>query len=116
MITYDTYLGEVRISEDYFAKLIGNAVASCYGVSSMIPSKKQWVLSKVLRKELKDTGIKVRGNSRSVIVDLHISAAYGLNFNAISKSIIHKVTYVVEEATGITVERVIVHIDRMNVE
>ena len=116
MITLDTYLGEIRIGEEYFSKLIGNAVSSCYGVASMIPSKSQWVLSKVFKKNVQDCCIKVKGSSKSIVVDLHISAAYGLNLNAISKSIIHKVSYVVEEATGITVERVVVHIDRMIAE
>ena len=37
MIRYETRLGSVEISNEYFAKLIGNAVASCYGVRAMVP-------------------------------------------------------------------------------
>ena len=36
MITYETRLGKVEIAIDYFARLIGDAVTSCYGVSSMV--------------------------------------------------------------------------------
>ena len=41
---------------------------------------------------------------------------YGLNISAISNSIVHKVKYTVEEATGISVAKVLVHVDRMNEE
>ena len=37
MISYETRLGEIKISYEYLAKLIGNAVTSCYGVVGMAP-------------------------------------------------------------------------------
>ena len=55
----------------------------------------------------------MRGDRQSIVVDLHICVVYGLNIAAISKSIINKVTYVVEDATGIKVEKVIVHVEQM---
>lgn len=117
MINYETHLGQVSISQRYFERLIGSAVSSCYGVTSMVPNRGiQWWRSKLLKRRFADTGIRVRGNSRSIVVDLHITVMYGLNINAISKSIVNKVTYIVEDATGIRVEKVIVHVDRMNEE
>ena len=116
MILYESHLGTVRISENYLAKLIGNAVSSCYGVTNMVPKGAQWVRSKLLMKRtFADTGIQVRGN-KPLTVDLHISVMHGLNISAISNSIVHKVKYTVEEATGISVARVRVHVDRMNEE
>lgn len=114
MIIFETPLGEIRISQHYFARLIGSAVSSCYGVTSMVPRGRQWIRSKLYRRRFEDTGIKVSGTSRSLQVDLHISVTYGLNINAISRSIVNKVTYIVEEATGIKVDKVMVHVDRMN--
>jgi uncharacterized alkaline shock family protein YloU len=58
-----------------------------------------------------DTGIKVIGNTDSISVELHIVVTYGMNINAIAASITEKVKYVVKEATGIEVEKVIVKID-----
>lgn len=116
MINYETHLGEVCISQRYFEKLIGSAVSSCYGVSSMVPKGVQWWRSKLFKRSFDDTGIRVRGNSRSIVVDLHITVTYGLNIGAISKSIMNKVSYIVEDATGIRVDKVIVHVDRMNEE
>ena len=36
MVAYETKLGSVCISNTFFAKLIGQAVSSCYGVSGMV--------------------------------------------------------------------------------
>lgn len=113
MIKYETRYGSVIITNDYFAKLIGNAVTSCYGVSSMVAKGKQWLREKLTKKEYIDTGIVVSGNINQINVDLYITVMFGINMNAIAQSIINKVKYTVKEATGITVDKVIVHVDRM---
>ena len=112
MITYETRLGKIVISEEYLSKLIGNEVTSCFGVVGMEPStNKQKLFSKLSKNEQLDTGIKVIGNTDSISVELHIVVTYGMNINAIAASITEKVKYVVKEATGIEVDRVIVKID-----
>ena len=58
-----------------------------------------------------DTGVFVRGDVNSITVDLHIIVTYGMNINAIAKSIMHKVKYVVFEATGIKVSKVRIRVD-----
>jgi uncharacterized alkaline shock family protein YloU len=117
MIRYETRLGGVIIHNAYFAKLIGDAVTSCYGVSSMVAKgPTQWWRSKLSHREYLDTGIFVSGNIDKINVDLHITVTYGININAIAKSIIHKVKYVVEESTGIAVDKVTVHVDGLRSE
>ncbi len=113
MIRYQTRFGTVTISNEYFAKLIGNAVVSCYGVSSMVAKGSQWWRSKFSKKEYIDTGIIVSGDINQINVDLHITVTFGVNINAIAQSIMHKVKYVVEESTGIAVNNVTVHVDGM---
>ena len=111
MIHYQTRFGTVTVSNDYFAKLIGNAVNSCYGVSSMVAKGPQWWRSKISKKQYIDTGIVVKGNIDRINVDLHITVMFGVNINAIAQSIVHKVHYVVTEATGIKVNKVTVKVD-----
>lgn len=115
MIRFETRYGEITIENEFFAKFIGNAVASCYGVSGMVAKGVQKVKNFVARKELPDTGIIVTGNIDKINVELYITVMYGVNINAISKSIVHKVKYTVEEATGIQVNKVTVHVAKMNV-
>ena len=47
------------------------------------------------------------------MVDLHIAVTYGLNISSIVKSIVGKVRYVTEQATGLQVAKVNVFVDEM---
>ncbi|MGN0173857.1 MAG: Asp23/Gls24 family envelope stress response protein [Acutalibacteraceae bacterium] len=115
MIRFETRYGEITIENSFFAEFIGNAVTSCYGVSGMVAKGTQKIRRLFTKKDYHDTGIVVTGNIDKINVDLYITVMYGVNINAISKSIVHKVKYSVEEATGIQVNKVTVHIDGMNI-
>lgn len=117
MIKYETHLGEITISQNYFTKLVGEAVSSCYGVVSMVPKGTQRLRSRLFsKKQYRDTGVRVYGNDHSLTIDLHIRVMYGMNISAISRSIVNKVSYVVEDATGIKVDHVRVHVDGVTEE
>ncbi len=112
MIAYETRIGKIHLSSEYLSKLIGNAVTSCYGVVGMVPrGSKQKIIGMVSKKDYMDKGIKVTGNADKISVELHIIVLYGMNINAIAKSIVNKVKYTVNQATGITVEKVTVKVD-----
>ena len=111
MIAYETKTGTIEVSTEYFAKLIGNAASSCFGVAGMAPHGKQKFRSLISKKDYTDNGVMITGNIDVINGDLHIIVAYGMNINAIAKSITHKVKYVVEETTGIKVGNVTVRID-----
>ena len=117
MIQIVNPLGTIEISQEYFAYLVGHAATSCYGVSGMVKSgTKQGLRSVFYRRSFADDGIRVRSENDQLIVDLHISVIYGMNISAIAKSIVNKVRYTVEEATGLTVKKVNVFVDGMNAE
>ena len=112
MFAYETRLGKIDISEGYLSKLIGNEVTSCFGVVGMVANNsKQKLFNKINKNDSADTGIKVFGDENGIKVELHIVVTYGMNINAIAESITEKVKYVVEEKTGITVDKVIVKVD-----
>ncbi len=112
MIAYDTRLGTVNFSDAYLSKLIGSAVSTCYGVVGMAPgSKKQQFMHLFSKKYYTDKGVIVRGNADSVIIEIHIIVSYGMNINAIAKSIVNKVRFTVTEMTGVKVEKVLVKVD-----
>ena len=117
MIGFETTLGVVEISQEYFAYLIGNAASSCYGVAGMVKSgTKQGIRSVFTKRSYADDGIRERSEGDKLIVDLHISVIYGMNISAIAKSIVNKVRYTVEEATGLDVKKVNVFVDGMKSE
>ena len=111
MVAYETKSGTVSVSNEYFVKLIGNAASSCFGVAGMAPHGKQKFRNIFSKKDYTEKGVKITGNVDKIDIDLHIIVAYGMNINAIAKSITHKVKYVVTEITGIEVGKVTVRID-----
>ncbi len=112
MISYETVNGTISLSSEYLSKLIGQAVTSCFGVSGMVANgQKQKLLSMLFKKDRIDKGIIVSGNADKLDVELHIIVVYGMNINAIAKSIVHKVKYTVKETTGIDVKKVTVKVD-----
>ncbi|MBP1581227.1 MAG: Asp23/Gls24 family envelope stress response protein [Oscillospiraceae bacterium] len=114
MIKMETPLGAVEISNDYFANLVGHAASECFGVAGMIESTTDKGLRYILRKEeAADKGVKVRYGENGLTIDLHIAVTYGVNISAIVKSIVNKVSYTVQEATGFQVAKVNVFVDDM---
>ena len=116
MISYKTMQGKVCFSNEYLAKLIGNAVQKCYGVVEMVPSNKQKVFNILNKGDYIDKGIQVKGNINTVAVDLHITVIYGININTIANSITEAVKYTVKNATGIDVSKVTVRVDAIITE
>ncbi len=112
MISYETRIGTIGISEGYLAKLIGDEVTACFGVSGMVPgNSRQRIMGFISRNQPIDTGIKVSGGLDLIDVELHIVVTYGMNINAIAASITEKVKYAVMEATGINVNSVKIKVD-----
>ncbi len=117
MIRIDNHLGSIEVSQEYFSYLIGHAVSSCYGVAGMVKSgTRQGLRSLFSRRTFADEGIRVRSEGDKLVVDLHICVIYGMNIAEISKSIVNKVRYTVEEATGLAVKKVNVYVDGMKAE
>ena len=114
MIKIENHLGAIEISQNYFAKLVGHAASECFGVSGMVFSTpSQGIRSVLSQKDVPDKGVHVRVGGGSLYIDLHIAVTYGVNIAAIVKSIVNKVRYTVEEATGFEVSRVNVFVYAM---
>jgi len=114
MINLENHLGTISISDNYFANLVGNAASSCFGVVSMSDlSLTGGIISRVRKDEPINRGVRIRTVDGRLVIDMHIIVSYGVNISAIVKSIIHKVRYTVEEATGLDVAKVNVYVDRI---
>ena len=113
MIKYNNHLGTIGISTAYLRQLISNTAESCFGVAGLNAyGAKQGVIA-MLKKENTTRGVIIRQEGEQLVVDLHITVNYGVNVGAIVESIIHKVTYVLQEQAGVSVKSVNVFIDEM---
>ncbi|NLA73340.1 MAG: Asp23/Gls24 family envelope stress response protein [Clostridiales bacterium] len=115
MIKIENHLGVIEIGKEYFSSLIGNAASSCFGVAGMANSNtKQNIRSFFFKsRNYIDQGVTVIKDGDGLIVELHIIISYGLNISEIVKSIVNKVRYTVEEATGLGVNKINVFVDSM---
>lgn len=114
MIRIENHMGTIEISHDYFANLVGHAASECFGVSGMVISTaSQGVRTALSRQDTTDKGVSVKTVDGKLSIDLHIIVTYGVNIAAIVKSIVNKVRYTVEEATGLEVSKVSVFVDGM---
>lgn len=119
MVSITNHLGSINISKRFFTTLIGSTVSGCYGVVDMNSgNKRQNIVESLpfLGKWLSparyhDKGVNVKFNEGKIYIDLHITVLYGINVASVVKSIQHKVTYVAEEQTGMSVGRVNVFVD-----
>lgn len=117
MIKIENHLGTIEISQEYFAKLVGYVAQECFGVAGMVFSNpSQGIRSVLSRKDVADKGVRVRSGNNCLAIDLHIAVTYGVNISAIVKSIVNKVRYTVEEATGFEVAKVNVFVDDMKAQ
>ena len=114
MVVLQNHVGRITISPDYFTELIGNTVTNCFGVISMNATGIRGTLAALIKKD-GARGVSVRFVKNKLLIDLHISLMYGVNMNAVARSIINKVGYTVEQSTGIEVEKVNVYVDSIRV-
>ena len=120
MVTLQNHVGKISISPEYFTELIGNTVAKCFGVISMNVTGMKETLKTVMpggkkKKEENSRGVRAKFIKDKLLVDIHISLMYGVNMNAVTRSIINKVGYTIEQSTGISVEKVNVYVDSIRV-
>ena len=117
MVSLQNHVGKITISPEYFTELIGNTVKKCFGVISMNVAGLRETLSAIVRRKKSNTprGVKVKFIKDKLVIDLHISLMYGVNMNAVVRSIINKVGYTVEQSTGISVEKVNIYVDSIRV-
>lgn len=117
MIKIETHMGIIEVSNSYFANLIGHVASECFGVSGLVNSTPSQGLRSVLTgRDTLDKGVRVRDVGGKLSIDLHIAVTYGVNIAAIVKSIVNKVTYTVENACGLQVEKVNVYVADMKVQ
>lgn len=119
MIKYENKNGYIEITNNYFAKLVGNAAQSCFGVTRMVSSNAMQSIKSVIKNKVErasdmdnsSQGITVKSVNGALVIDLNIAVSYGVNISAIANSIVNKVRYTIESATDLKVSEVNVHIE-----
>ena len=116
MIRQKTDNGSVVVSTNVYVDIAGTAAINCMGVKGMAARSVKDGVYHLLRKESMSKGVRVDFHEDgSISVDLHIMVGDGVNLNAVGKSIIDEVRYMVTSTTGTEVKKVNVFIDSITI-
>ena len=113
MINITNESGTIRITDDVFTNLAGDAATSCFGVKGMAGRSKDGGPLQLLRRESMSKGGVVHYNDEddSISLELHIGVDQGVNMAAVARSIMKEVSYKLTKNTGVPVKAVDVYID-----
>ena len=115
MVVIKNHLGKIRYTKAFFYSLIESAVTSCFGVAGLTPSNKsEEILTTLplLKNIFSDgVGINIRVSQGKIRIILHIAVVYGKKTTALNQNIQEKLSFIINEQTGLTVESVNIFID-----
>lgn len=114
-ITVQNELGEIAINQHVVAKIAGAVATKCYGVVGMASRGRKDGLVSLLNIDNITKGVRIIPDEDGLAIELHIMVEYGVNINVICSSIIHNVSYRVEQSTGISVKKVDVLVESVRV-
>lgn len=109
--TAEESVGNIRISVDVVSTIAGIATAELSGVAGMYSSFADGIAEKLGARKNPSKGVKVDMTEESVSIDLYIVVEYGVRIPELSWEIQENVKNNVETMTGLTVEKVNIHIE-----
>lgn len=105
LLSDDTRLGDVQISDDALAAIAGIAATEVEGVASMAGNITNELVSKFGVKSL-SKGVKISVDDGQVFVDVSINILYEKNIPEVSAKVQERVKTLIESMTGLTVQEV----------
>lgn len=119
MVGFENHIGKITVSESYITDIVRHTVMDCFGVSGLsgVNTFHRAMSGLTFGKAFKSkSGVSVRiGKNGGLVIDLHIKVSHGTNITAAVNSIIHNVSFTVEETAGVPVQKVNVYVDDMTV-
>lgn len=114
--TVKTDLGNIVISDEVIATIAGMAASECYGVVGMAARRLQDGLAELLGREHLGRGVQVAMKGDNVAdINLYVIVGYGVRITEVARNVVQQVRYAVEQACGITVRDVSIHVQGVKV-
>ena len=108
--------GNIKISTDVVASIAGIATNEIEGVAGMCGSIAGGIAEFLGNKKNSSKGVKVEMDGEKVTIDLYIVVSYGIRIPELAWEIQENVKESVESMTGLSVEKVNIHVDGVNFE
>lgn len=108
--------GQVNISNDVLADMVGFAVMECYGIVGMANANLKAGVTQLLSRDRLAKGVVVESEADVVSVQLYVVVEYGTNLAEVSRNLVDRVRYVLENYAQVKVDRIGVHIQDMHID
>ena len=108
-------LGRIEVSPRAVATIASEAVLSCYGVVGMAAATLRDGIAELLQVEGTQRGVEVTLSGDLITIDLYIVVEYGTRISEVAQNVMESVTYTVEQALGMPVAEVNVHVQGLRV-
>jgi uncharacterized alkaline shock family protein YloU len=109
MSTMNNPLGSIYISHRAIASIAYHSALESYGVVGLAAKNLAEGLSQVLVRD-PVLGVDVEFENSAVVIDLYPIVEYGVRIKSVASSVSQNAKYRIEKDTGLTVDRVDVHI------
>lgn len=113
-MTTETVLGRIEISPTAIATLAARSVRQAYGVVGLAGKNATDQLISQLTGDI-HRGVDVRVHDGVVIIDLYVIVEYGTRIVSVAHSVQNLVKFNVEQALGLPVASVNVHVQGLRV-
>lgn len=110
-----TEYGDIDIGKEVVETIAGLATIDCYGLVGMVPQDIQSGITSILGRESVRKGVRVSLAEDGLVVDVFVIVGYGIKINEVASNVIQKVSYVVQNNTGLHVAAVNVNVKGVKV-
>ena len=116
MFERSTKLGNINVTNEVIATIVGGAVTECYGVVGMASQKAlKDGLYELLKRENYSRGVVVEDGQAGINVDVYIIVGYGMKISEIVYEVQKKVKYVLETTLDIEISAINVYVQGVSV-
>jgi uncharacterized alkaline shock family protein YloU len=113
MLTQETELGTITITQRAILRVAARAVQDCYGVVGFAQLGLRDDLAERLHLHGTQRGVIVRRDGPGLAIDLYVVLAHGVRISEVAQNIAESVRFAVERATGVSVIDVNVHVQEV---
>ncbi len=107
--------GNLHVSNDVLADIVGNAAMECYGVVGMTAPNAADGIAKILPASRLRRGVVVSTTEAGIHVELYVIIEYGTNIATVSQNLIDQVSFALKEYARVPLEGVEVHVQDVKV-
>lgn len=111
----NTNVENVSIDTEVIAQYAGSVAVECFGIVGMASINVKDGLVKLLKKEYITHGINVTAVDNKLTLDFHVIVSYGVSIMTVAENLISSVKYKVEEFTGLSIEKINVFVEGVQV-